>query len=101
MVTAYSCPAWIMDAVKTSLCSEAEFRRDSILDERRYYQKNILPSHLFRLGLHLFGDKETVCRRRLFCCEGLSADDQSDLESRTPVVKDAPSNQQPFGMYSY
>ena len=34
----------------------------------RYKQRDIFPSHIFRQGIHLFGDKERICRRRLINC---------------------------------
>ena len=31
----------------------------------RYYQRDFIPSHVYRLGLNLFKKREKLCRRRL------------------------------------
>ena len=31
----------------------------------KYRQNDMLPSHLYRLGVHLFGKREGLCRRRI------------------------------------
>ncbi len=51
----------------------------------RYRQRNITPSHLYRLGTSLFGDRDRVCRLRLLCTETQKEHDR-ELEPEVSIV---------------
>ncbi len=37
-----------------------------------YRQRDVIASHVLRLGVHLFGEKDRICRRRLIDCKSIS-----------------------------
>ena len=50
----------------------------------KYRQNDMTPSHLYRLGVHLFGKREGLCRRRIHL-QGSKKEDLSEPSAGASV----------------